>query len=225
MLHKRIFVTSLVLTALLAAQVSAQTPAKKKVMKDEDIAAVGGTGVPLGYVGRTDRPNQRLSDAKYVKRGNGWDVTTGPAHILYNPSQTASGSYTVSATIDQLANPAHPESYGIFIGGSGLTGSGQTYLYFNVRGTGEFLVKTRNGDNTASAIDWKTSSLVPKADASGRASYKLAIQVASDSVKFWVNGHQVAALPKGTLPTNGIYGLRINHNLKLHVTPVSVTRR
>lgn len=223
MKHTRIFLPALALAAVFAAQASAQRPTQKKVMKDEDIAAVGGTGVPVGYVGRTDRPNQRLADAKYVKRGNGWDVTTGPAHILYNPRQTASGSYTVTATIDQLAKPTHPESYGIFIGGSDLYRANQSYLYFLVRGTGELLVKTRSGDNTPSVIDWKPSSLVPKEDATGKASYKLAIQVTTDSVKFWVNGHEAAALPKGTLSANGVYGLRINHNLKLHVTPVSVT--
>ena len=62
---------------------------------------------------------------------------------LWRPKDTASGNYTVSATIDQLGKPAHPEAYGIFIGGSDLSGPNQSYLYFLVRGTGEMFAKTR----------------------------------------------------------------------------------
>ncbi|MDQ6718334.1 MAG: hypothetical protein M3Z17_08320, partial [Gemmatimonadota bacterium] len=99
-------------TALVAGSADAQSKTKKsktkpapaKVMKekDADVAAVGGTGVPVGYLGRTDRPTQKLAEAKYVKVGKGWEVTTGPAHILWNPKNTATGNYTVSATFDQL---------------------------------------------------------------------------------------------------------------------------
>ena len=30
---------------------------------DPDVSAIGGTGVPNGYIGRTDRPDQQLSAA------------------------------------------------------------------------------------------------------------------------------------------------------------------
>jgi len=224
---------SLLALALVAGQSDAQAKAKKKtpakhptptVMKDDDVAAIGGTGVPIGYLGRTDRPAQKLSDAKYVKTGNGWDVTTGPAHTLYKATDVASGSYTISASIDQLVKPAHPESYGIFVGGRDLDGPNQTYLYFLVRGSGDILVKTRTGDKTGDVLAWQPGKMVPKEDAAGKASYKLGIQVSKDSVKFWVNSHRVGAVAKGTLPTEGVYGLRINHNLHVHSTPVSIKR-
>jgi hypothetical protein len=201
-------------------------PAIVKVKKnlDEDVAAVGGTGVPNGYLGRTDRANQNLADAKYVKVGKGWDITTGPAHILWNPKDVASGNYTVSATIEQLAKPAHPEAYGIFIGGSDLSGPNQSYLYFLVRGTGEMFAKTRAGETLVGRIAWQKTGAVAMEDSAGRASYKLSVKVDGDSVRFLVNGHRAATLPKGDMPTNGIYGLRVNHNLKVHATPVTITR-
>ena len=191
---------------------------------DADVAAIGGTGVPDGYVGRTDRANMQLSDAKYLVSGNGWDVTTGPAHILYMPGDTASGSYTVTATIDQLAAPAHPEAYGIFIGGQALDGDAQKYLYLLVRGTGDMLAKVREGDKTKGVVAWTASDAVPKADTSGQATYKVAIQVRPDSVRFWVNGRQTAAVASAGLPTTGVYGIRINHNLHVRATPVTLTR-
>ena len=206
----------LVALPLIAGRANAQ-------IKDLDVPAVGGAGVPIGYSGRTDRANQTL-DAKYVKAGNGWNVTTGPAHILYKAGNIARGSYTISATVDQLAKPMHPEAYGIFVGGRDLDGANQSYLYFLVRGSGEMLVKTRSGDNTAGVIAWQPGAMIPKEDAAGKAGYKLGIQVTRDSVKFWVNSHQVAAVAKGTLPTDGVYGLRINHNLQVHVTPVAIVR-
>jgi hypothetical protein len=222
----------LVALSLAACQADSQSDKAKanpptiaaKNPADADVAAIGGTGVPDGYVGRTDRANMPLSDAKYLVSGNGWDVTTGPAHILYMPGDTATGSYTVTATIDQLAAPAHPEAYGIFIGGQALDGDAQKYLYFLVRGTGEMLAKVREGDKTRGVVAWTASDAVPKAGTSGQATYKVTIQVRPDSVRFWVNGRQTAAVASAGLPTTGVYGIRINHNLHVRATPVTLTR-
>ncbi len=227
----------LVLTLVLAATAAgAQTktkpkpkppkPAPVKVVKerDPDVAAIGGTGVPVGYLGRTDRPTQSLSDEKYVKSGDGWDVTTGPAHILWNPRNVATGNYTVTATFDQLAIPKHPESFGIFIGGSDLAGPNQAYLYFLVRGAGEAFAQTRKGDVLTGRIAWQKSAAVPVADSSGKGRYTMTLRVAGNSIHFLVNGKGVAVLPKKDMPTNGIYGIRINHNLHVHVTPARTTK-
>ena len=191
---------------------------------DPDVSAIGGTGVPNGYVGRTDRPDQQLSGAKYAVSGNGWDVTTGPAHILYKSSDSASGAYTVSSTIDQLAAPAHPEAYGVFVGGRNLDGPNQQYLYFLARGTGEMMARVRDGDKTRNVLAWQKHAAVPVANASGQGSYRLGIQVAGDSVRFLVNGQPTATVASAGLPTSGVYGIRVNHNLHVRATPATVTR-
>jgi hypothetical protein len=206
------------------AGTTTDTPAVMTAVEDADVAAIGGTGVPTGYVGRTDRPDQQLTAAKYAVSGKGWDVTTGPAHILYRPGDTATGSYTVTTTIDQLATPAHPEAYGVFVGGSGLDGAGQRYLYFLVRGTGELMARVREGDKTRNVLAWQKHAAVPTANASGQATYKLAIQVAGDSVRLRVNDQPVATVAAAGLPTSGVYGNRINHNLHVRATPPNVTR-
>jgi hypothetical protein len=206
-----------------ASTTSADTT-KAMAGMDKDVNASGGTGAPTGYQGRTDRPTQKLSDAKYVKGATGYEVTTGPAHILWKPADTASGNYTVSATIDQLATPKHPEAFGIFVGGSDLSGPTQSYLYFLVRGTGEIFAQSRKGDVLTGRIAWQKSYAAPVQDANGKASYTLAIRVAGDSIHFLVNSHQAAVLPKKDMPTAGIFGLRINHNLHVHATPATITR-
>ena len=198
-----------------------QSPAAGNAADPDKNAAGGGT-IPSGYTARTDRADADISGAKYVATGNDWEVTTGPAHILYSPTTMGNGSYTASATIEQLESPQHPEAYGIFIGGRDLDKATQAYTYFIVRGTGELAVKVRDGGSARDVVKWTASADVPKADASGKAKYELSAQVTNDAVKFSVNGKQVASVSKAGLPTDGVAGLRINHNLHVKVTPVSV---
>jgi hypothetical protein len=193
------------------------------VNADPDINVSGGS-VPAGYTARTDRPDADISGASYTASGGNWEVTTGPAHIIYAAKDTASGSYTVSATIEQLAKPTHPEAYGLIIGGRNLDQPTQAYTYLLVRGTGDVLVKVREGDQTRDVIKWTPSADVPKEDASGKATYALSASVTGDAVKFSVNGKQVASVSKAGLPVEGIAGLRINHNLNVRVTPVTISK-
>ncbi|MEO8194371.1 MAG: hypothetical protein ABI681_11030 [Gemmatimonadales bacterium] len=188
---------------------------------DPDRAA-GGGALPAGYSARTDKADAKISDAKYLASGDQWEVTTGPAHILYSPSVMGNGNYTAAGTIEQLEAPAHPEAFGLFIGGRDLDAPAQTYTYFIVRGTGDVAIKVREGDKTRDVVKWTPSKDVPKADASGKATYALAAQVTGDAVKFSVNGKEVASVSKAGLPTDGIAGLRINHNLHVKASPVVV---
>ena len=200
---------------------SANETAAAAVNSDPDKNA-GGGALPAGYTARTDKATAKIADAKYVADGNSWEVTTGPAHVVYAAKDIASGAYTASTTIEQLQAPEHPEAYGIFIGGHDLDNDNQTYTYFLVRGTGELAVKVREGGNARDVLKWTPSADVPKADGSGKARYDLAVQVTNDAVRFMVNGKQAASVSKAGVPTDGIAGLRINHNLHLKVSPVSI---
>jgi hypothetical protein len=185
--------------------------------------AVAGNGVPAGFIGRTDDAGSPISGAKYTAAPGGtWEIRTGPAHILYSPSLVAHTHYTVTATIGQVEAPRHPEAYGIFIGGQQLDGPGQRYTYFLVRGDGDFSVKVRDGDDARTVLPFTPSPAVPKADASGKATYTLRATVTDDRARFYVNDQLVATVDKATVPTDGIAGLRINHNLHVIVTPASL---
>lgn len=202
---------------------AADTTAGAAAESDPDVNVSGGS-LPAGYSARTDKPDAPITGASYTATGNDWEVRTGPAHVIYAAKDTASGNYTVSATIEQLEKPTHPEAYGLIIGGRDLDQPTQAYTYFLVRGTGDLLVKVREGDQTRDVLKWTPSADVPKEDASGKATYALSASVTDDAVKFSVNGKQVASVSKAGLPTDGIAGVRINHNLHVRVTPVSITR-
>ena len=208
-----------------AATAAATGDTAAATMASDPDRATGGSGVPAGYVGRTDREGTAIGGAKYAASGNRWEVTTGPAHVVYAAKDSASGSnYSVTTTIEQLEAPAHPEAYGLFIGGRNLDQPSVQYTYFVVRGTGEYLVRVRDGAGTRNVAGWTASDAVPKADASGKATYRLKAHVAPDTVHFLVNDKLVAAVPKAGIPTDGIAGLRINHNLHVAVTPVEVKK-
>lgn len=190
---------------------------------DPDQSTAGG-GVPAGYTGRTDREGVDIAGARYTMSGGRWEVRTGPAHIIWAAKDSARGAYTATASFDQLEAPQHPEAFGLVIGGQALDAATQRYTYFIVRGTGEYAVKARDGATTRDVVKFSASDALPKADASGKASYRLAAQVTADSVHFMVNDRRVTSVAKGSLPTDGIAALRINHNLHLLVSPVAITR-
>jgi hypothetical protein len=206
------------------ADTGATQSAASPAGSDPDRVTAGG-GVPAGYIGRTDRANTPISGARYATSGNSWEITTGPAHIVYSSNDLATGSYTVSSTIEQLEKPTHPEAFGMFIGGTNLDKPNQSYTYFLVRGSGEMLVKVREGDATRDVVKWSASPALPKEDASGKATYKFDVRVGADSIWLSVNGAKAASLAKAGLPTDGIAGLRINHNLHVRATPVAITSK
>lgn len=188
---------------------------------DPDVAAQGN-GVPAGYTAVTDDPNAQITNARYVMTGGNWEITTGPAHLVYAAKDSASGSYTASTIFKQMESPRHPEGFGIFVGGRDLSSPNRSYTYFLVRGNGEFLVKGRSGAKTSDILSWRADAAVPKADSAGAATYQLEIRVAADSVRFMVNHKQVGAVKAGTIATDGVAGLRINHNLHVLTSPVAI---
>ena len=191
---------------------------------DADKAAPG-TGVPAGYTGVTDHGDAKITDAKYTEKGGRWEIQTGPAHITFAAKDSAKGQFQISTTIDQLEKPKHPEAYGIFLGGSNLTDPAKVkYGYYVVRGDGKYLIKTRDGENTTTIVDWTESPKIPKEDASGKATYKISVHVAPDTVHFIMDGNLVTAVPKSKFPTDGIAGIRVNHNLHVLVTPLTVSK-
>jgi hypothetical protein len=213
--------------------------AQQQAGKADPTKEVKGTGqLPAGWMMRFDpidnpanvrpgrpAPAKPTPDmVKVVTMGSGLHFTSGPAAIYYNPKDVGSGVYAVSASFGARKSMQH-EAYGIFIGGSNLQDSTQSYLYFEVRPMdGGILIQHRNGD-VASKIDkilpWTPNDAVNKDDPTdGHSSNTLLIHVAPDTVHFMVNGKLVKALAKSELmgaKTDGQAGIRINHNTDIHV--------
>jgi hypothetical protein len=183
---------------------------------DPDRMMQGG-GLPGGWLVRLDSGATKPDGVNVMAMGGGLHFRTGPAGIYYRQADTKSGTYEVHATFNQIEPSAHPEAYGLFIGGSNLSAANQKYTYFLVRQDGMFLIKKRDGAQTPNVVDWTANAAVKKTDASTKGANTLSIAVAPDKVRFLVNGTEVSSVPASQVDTSGIAGLRINHNLNVHV--------
>jgi hypothetical protein len=164
--------------------------------------------------------------------GEGWHATTGSAAVLYRDTDKASGSYHVSATFTQ-SKADYPEGYGLVIGGSNLSAPTQRYTYFLVREDGKFIIKKRNGpDSKERGVNpsnvtqggWTDGPTINKKGADGKATNELAVDVAGGKASFKVNGKEVYSADASTVDTDGIVGLRVNHNLDVHVAGFAIKK-
>ena len=211
-----------VLPAMLLAAVVVAAPLAAQ--DDKDKAVAGGGTLPAGWSARTDS-DASLANVKFVTMGTGVHATLGPAVILYRTTDAASGDFRTLATFIQTRAPMHPEAFGLFIGGQALDGPGQKYTYFLVRGDGKFIIKRRNGPtDPATIVPWTENAAIVKADANGIAKNELSILVSGGKVSFMANGKEVYATTPAAVDTKGIAGLRINHNLDVHVDGFAVHR-
>lgn len=177
----------------------------------------GGGATPSNWTLRLDRPEANQADVQLHDLGEGrWHVGTGPALIAYAPGANATGNYRLQATFTQARPSQHPEAYGLFVGGQGLDGPAQDYLYFVVRQDGKYSVRHRAGNEVHTLVDWTEDAAVARATPEGGATNELAVEVMDDGIALSVNGKEVARLPRA-VNTNGVYGMRVNHRLDLQV--------
>ena len=194
---------------------------------------VAGSGIQVkGWQGRTDRTEQKISEVKFVQMGTGFHLTSGPHAILWNSDDRASGDYTVKARITKTprSTSTHEESYGVFMGGSDLNGPKQNYLYCVVFGTGNVMVRHRDGGDTHTLLGKTANPAVAKMGERG-ATDEITMWVRNGRVGCSVNGTEVfsAAAPDMIGPgklvsTDGVFGIRASHNLDLHIEGPSVTK-
>ncbi len=213
--------------ALAALVLGSSTLAAQGQGHDHDQAvAQGRAAAPAGWTQRFDRANADRNAVRFETMGNGLHVTGGPAAIYWNATNTAQGTYAVEATFTQMRAPQHAEAYGLFWGGRNLTADNQDYLYFVIRKDGKYLVKHRAGAETHTIADWTEHPAIVKEGADGKQTNTLRIEVTATATRLLANGQLVRELPRQGMAANtdGIAGLRINHNLDVHIDGFGIRR-
>ena len=203
---------SVVLLAIFAvAPLSAQAPAGWKMRGDHSMNA---------------SDPDAAGDIKFVTKGSGFLATNPQAAVYWNPANTAVGNYTLKGTFTLLKTTGYMEYYGLMFGGSGLDGAGQGYLYFMVNSDGAWMVKSRSGTSTSEVASSGGPSPAVKKAAGGTSTNALEARVMADKIDFVVNGTVVKSVPKSgpATKTDGIYGIRINHNLEVQVDGFGVSK-
>lgn len=199
----------------------------------DKVVANGGVRVP-GWTGRVDpraaSQGAMITQASFATMGGGMHVTSGPAAIYWNPANARTGNYTVEATFTQMKAATHPEGYGVFVGGRDLNTSNQSYAYLLVRQDGKYFISHRANDSTTHKIhDWTEGSSVKAIDAMGKSTNTLTIRVDNTSAHYMVNGVEVHKTDRGMIDMGAgspasaaISGIRVNHNLDVHIDGFSV---
>jgi hypothetical protein len=156
---------------------------------------------------------------KFVVSGSGFHAMNPMAAIYWNPANTASGNYTLKGTFKLIKSTGYDEYYGLIFAGSALEGPMQSYLYFMVTDDGTYLIKQRDGSSTHGVSPKTPSDAVKKPGADGTATNALEVRVTADKIAFVINGTVVTTLPKSgaAAKTDGIYGIRINHQLDVQI--------
>src|SRR5437660_7193415 len=186
--------------------------------------------MPQGWKMRVDRSTAATDpdapgDIKFVTMGSGFHATNPQAAVYWNPANTATGDYTLKGTFTLMKPSGHNNYYGLVFGGSGLEGSQQSYLYFVVAQNGTWLIKRRDADSTLNISPKTPGDAVKKPDASGKSTNALEVRVGADKIDYVVNGTVVNSTPKSAVArTDGIYGIRINHLLEVHIDGLALTK-
>jgi hypothetical protein len=198
------------LVALVAVTVLAQVPAGWKLRVDHSTNAADPDAA--GAI-------------KFVTMGTGFHATNPQAAVYWNPANTATGNYTLKGTFKLMKPSGHTNYYGLVFGGSGLEGASESYIYFMVAQDGTWLLKRRDGETTPTLAQ-QPSTAVKTPDASGTSTNALEVRVTAAKIDYLVNGTTVHSTPRSgpTAKTDGIYGIRINHLLEVHVDGFGVSK-
>ncbi len=186
----------------------------------------GAQGVQAaGWEARLDFEADIDSVLGFMNMGSGVHVmTTGAGFaIFWQPESTAEGDFSISATFTQMERSGHANAYGLFLGGSDLQGPNQQYSYFMLRQGGEYLIKKRMGEDLPTLVDWTAHDAVNDLNDQGASTNTLTVQADGDTVRFLVNGAEVATQPRSAVDTAGITGLRVTHLLNVHIDDISLS--
>jgi hypothetical protein len=194
----------------------------------------GGIHAP-GWQGKPDEGAGSINDGKFEMKGAEITINSGPAALYWNPANTGSGDYTVSATFTEpkyMSSMSHPHPYGVFIAGSNLDSGKATALYCAAYGRGTFIV--RGFGPAAFQMNGRgaPSDAVHKAAGPGEGvTQTIAMSVKGDNVECAINGTTVATYPKSAVvgdgkltSTDGVAGIRVAHNVDVIVKDFKVTK-
>lgn len=204
--------------------------------QDADRSVAGGGITAPGWKGKIDAraasQGKTINDSKFAMNGGKLQLTIGPAATYWNDANKASGNYEVKAAFtENKHNPGHPHSYGVVVGGSDLGTDNQAYAYCIVYADGKYAAKYFHGATVADLAPRTESAAVKKA-VDGVATNEIGWRVQGDKASCVINGQVVQTWDKAALvgdtklkSLDGVYGIRVTHNVDLTVTPLALSKK
>ena len=190
-------------------------------------ATLSAQSWPDGWQVHPDRPGVDVTTIAFTEMAPGHHVTTGPAAIFWQNDAEAGGRYRLDLEAHLFDPEGRREAFGVFFGGRDLADATQRYTYFLIRDGGEFLIKERDGRETSTLVEWTSHpairSFADREEGGASILNHLAVEADDDEVRFYVNGAQVTSVTRRPGALEGIAGLRVNHNLNLHISRLQVS--
>jgi hypothetical protein len=239
----------LVAAALIPSLASAQAPAAPQAptppaapkppseAEDKDRAVAGGGITAAGWTGKVDVKSagqgRTLNDSKFEQKGDTFHLTIGPSTTYWNPANVAKGDYTVKATFTEPKQDfSHPHPMGLFIGGAKLGTPEQSLMYCVAYRSGNFLVRRFNGDQVTTIIPRTPHDAIKKAATpADPVTQEIAWVVKGGKADCVINGTSVASFPVADIvgagkleSTDGVYGIRVSHNMDLTVSKLALSK-
>lgn len=200
------------------------------------VVAGGGINVP-GWTGAIDAraatQGRTINDSKFERQGTNYRLTIGPAASYWNPANMATGNYTVKGTfVEPKQTFDHPHPSGLFIGGNKLGTPEQSLVYCTAYRDGSFIVRRFNGNTATQLVRKSPNPAVKKAaTADESVTQEIAWVVKDGRAECMINGTSVAAIEKADLvgagkleSTDGIWGIRVSHNMDVTVSNLQMTK-
>lgn len=216
---------SFVVVALAALALAAPAAAQ-----DADRSVKGGGIMAKGWQGKVDagaaKQGKTIKDSRFEEKNGSFHISAGSASTYWNPANTATGDYTVSASFTEPKIAAgHPHPYGLFIGGSSLDTDKPTYVYCVAYGNGDALVRGFSDGTVVTYSKRAPNAAVRKASEGGSVTQDIAWTVKGDKAECSINGSVVASFSKADLvgpgklaSIDGVYGIRAAHNVDIVVS-------
>jgi len=225
---RAVYVSVTVLAAALMVTSAVQARQGQAMGQDENRKVAGGGIMAPGWMGKADGDG-KVEDAKLELSGGKFSIMTGPAINYWNPANTASGDYTVSATFNEpsymnLNN--HPHPYGLFIGGNDLGTANASLLYCAPYGNGTVIIRgfgpapfQMNGRRG------EANDAIHKAEKGQPVTQDVMWTVKGGRAECSVNGTVVGGYDAAELVApgklkslDGVYGIRAAHNVDVIVS-------
>ncbi len=227
--------------ALAAAQATAPaapaTAQKPSEAEDKDRTVAGGGVTVPGWTGKVDAKataaGMTLKDSKFEPQGDAIHLAVGPATTYWNPANTVKGDYTVKGTFTEPKQDfSHPHPMGLFIGGSKLGTPDQALMYCVAYRNGTFLIRRFNGDTVTNVVPRTPNDAIKKAATKDDSvTQEIAWVVKGGKADCVINGTTVASLPAADIvgpgkleSTDGIWGIRVSHNMDLTASKLSASK-
>lgn len=208
----------------------AQAAAQK--IENPQISAKAGPNEgkrPAGWMVRSDSTSKVGSrDSVFLmNRGRGYELVSGPASIVWNPKNTARGSYIVESTLfSGRQGTTFPEGFGVFIGGRNMQTPNAEFTEFLIRNDGFYAVLHHVGLKTVKLKDWTRVAGINqhggRRDESVRNTFRIIVD--DQFVTMVVNRTLMTSVARADAKPDGEYGVRIGSKQLIQIETLGVEK-